>query len=151
MLDCAVVAHDGAAPVEATVAALRPFLADDVVAAPAAQRLAVVQLVARLVAPSPSDSWVVDVRPLLAEIGRAFVEEQVGVADAPGELPSFAAAASLVAQLRLIHQNGLVEALLEDGADAPEFRDRLPAGLHLATAGHAVAFASDLRIGSNYL
>jgi len=137
--------------VEATVAAFRPFLADDVVAASAAQRLAVVQLVARLVAPSSSNSWVVDVRPLLAKIGRPLVEEQIGVSDASGELPSFAAASSLVSKLRLIHQYGLVEALLEDGSDAPEFRDCLPASLHLATAGHAVAFTSDLGIGSNYL
>ena len=103
LLNCAIVANNGAAPVKATVAAFRPFLSDDIVASSAAQWLAIVQLVTRLVAPSSSNSWIIDIGTLLAEIGRSFVEEQISVSDAPSELSSFAAASRLVSQLRLIH------------------------------------------------
>lgn len=151
LLDGAIVAHDRATPMEATVASFRPFLADDVITSTAAKRLAIVQFVSRLVATSSGNARIVNIRPLFAEVGRSLVEEQVRVADATSELASFATAASFIAQLRLIDQDGLVETLLEYGSNAPEFRHSFPACLHFTTTGHAVAFTSDFGIGSNHL
>ena len=82
----AIVPDDGAAPLEAALAPLRPLLPDDVVAPSAAQRLAVVQVVARLVAAAPRDAWIVDFRLPVTEIGRALVEEQIRLAQSTLEL-----------------------------------------------------------------
>ena len=136
---------------EATVTAFRPLLSDHVVAASAAERLAIIQIVARLVASPSGNARVIDVGSLLAEIRRPLVEDEVGVADAPGELASFTAASGFVAQLRLVHQDGLVESLLEDGPDVPEFGHRFPARFYLATSTHSMAAATNLPIGSHHL
>lgn len=93
-MDGAVFADDVAAPLEAAVALLDAFLLDDVVAASAAQRRAVVHAAAGAVALSPSRAREVEAGVSFAEIGRLLVVKQFG-----GQVvlahPSAAAAAAL--------------------------------------------------------
>lgn len=51
-----------------------------------------------------------------------------------------------VALVRLVHQHGAPEHLLQGGADHMEIGRRLPARFHLTAARHAVAFAADLHV-----
>ena len=76
----AVVADDRTAPLESAVASLGALLAHNVVTPSTAERLTIVQFGARLVAPTPRDTRVIDVGSLLAKIGRTFVKEQIRVA-----------------------------------------------------------------------
>ena len=71
------MAHDRTAPLESAVAALDAPLADGVVTSAAAQRLAVVVVVAGAIAAPPAHARVTHVGSPFAEIRRTLVEHQV--------------------------------------------------------------------------
>ena len=148
----AILADDLAAPLKFAMAPLRPFLTDHVVASTAAKGLTVVRVVGRLAAAPSRDARKVHVRPLFAKVGTPLVKEEIRrLAESPGKLSVHLVPGRHVAQLRLVHQDGLLEALLEDRADASKIRRRLPAGLHLAATAHSVALAAHLHVGPDHL
>lgn len=51
-----------------------------------------------------------------------------------------------IAQIRLIHENGLAELMLQHLAHNVEVGGGLPAGLQLTAAGHAMALAAELHV-----
>lgn len=55
------------------------------------------------------------------------------------------------AHLALLHLSGSVKLFLDDVSDFAEGRHGLPAGLHLAGAGHAVTFAFNTHMGQDGL
>lgn len=77
LLDCAVLADDVAAPVEATVAAVSPPLLDDVVSPTAAEGTAAVNARASAVTLSSSRAREVNTRISLAEVRGTLIVEEI--------------------------------------------------------------------------
>jgi len=56
-----------------------------------------------------------------------------------------------IAQIRLIHENGLAKLVLQHLTHNVEVGGGLPAGLQLAAAGHSMALAAELHVVGNGL
>jgi len=87
LFDGAVIADDGAAPLETALATFGPLLTDNIVASAAAQRLTVVQIGTGLVAAPAHYARVVVLRFAVTEIRRSLVEEKIRITEPPLDPP----------------------------------------------------------------